>query len=316
VHRRKTKFAKRVAHVAQAIETRGVRATYELHDRLGANRRSRHRFASSQPALDPVQQDILERVRNYGFAVVPFGELFPDPARWQEIEAAADAFIAESEAGLAAEAEGREGGLRRTAAKDFVVRRNAWGVTIPLDDPWLALGLDPRMLDLANTYLGLWSKLEYVDLWYTPAADAADRKASQRWHRDFNDRLLLKAFLYLSDVDEQAGPFEYVPESFPGGRLGDLWPWSPGGSDAYPPDDAFQAKLDGEPIQTFTGTRGTMIFCNTAGFHRGGFSTTRPRVLATATYSSPASLASLTERSYDFAGSLADLDEPTRFALC
>jgi hypothetical protein len=38
-------------------------------------------------------------------------------------------------------------------------------------------------------------------------------------------------------------------------------------------------------------------------------------VLATATYSSPASLASLTTRSYDFAESLDELDAPTRFAV-
>ena len=60
---------------------------------------------------------------------------------------------------------------------------------------------------------------------------------------------------------------------------------------------------------------GTLLFCNTAGFHRGGFSTTAPRVLATATYSSPASLASLTLRSYTYTGVLGELDAPTRFAL-
>nr|MBA3433191.1 hypothetical protein [Actinomycetota bacterium] len=49
--------------------------------------------------------------------------------------------------------------------------------------------------------------------------------------------------------------------------------------------------------------------------HRGGFSTTNPRVLATVTHSSPASLASLTERSYEFKGALEELDAPTRFAL-
>jgi hypothetical protein len=38
-------------------------------------------------------------------------------------------------------------------------------------------------------------------------------------------------------------------------------------------------------------------------------------VLATATYSSPASLASLTVRSFDFVGSVDELDAPTRFAL-
>ena len=68
-------------------------------------------------------------------------------------------------------------------------------------------------------------------------------------------------------------------------------------------------------MRTFTGPAGTLLFCNTAGFHRGGFSTTQPRVLATATYSSPASLASLTVRSYEYSGSLDGLDPAARFAL-
>jgi hypothetical protein len=38
-------------------------------------------------------------------------------------------------------------------------------------------------------------------------------------------------------------------------------------------------------------------------------------VLATATYSSPASLASLTVRSYEYSGSLDQLDPAARFAL-
>jgi len=38
-------------------------------------------------------------------------------------------------------------------------------------------------------------------------------------------------------------------------------------------------------------------------------------VLATATYSSPASLAALTVRSYSYTGAVDALDEPSRFAL-
>ena len=51
-------------------------------------------------------------------------------------------------------------------------------------------------------------------------------------------------------------------------------------------------------VKTFTAPRGTMIFCNTSGLHRGGFVESKPRVLATVTYCSPASLASLTDRNY------------------
>ena len=235
-------------------------------------------------------------MRREGFVVVPFGELFPEPARWDALADVADAFVAETEDGLRREAAGEETELRRSV-KTFLVRRNAWGVDLDPGDPWLQLALDPRVLDLANTYLGMWSKLEYVDLWYTPPTDEGERQSSQRWHRDFNDRRLLKAFLYLSDVDEQAGPFEYVPRSFPGGELGDLWPWYPG-YNGYPPDEEFERRIAGERIETFTAPRGTLIFCNTSGFHRGGFAKGKPRVLATWTYSSPAALKALSERNY------------------
>jgi ectoine hydroxylase-related dioxygenase (phytanoyl-CoA dioxygenase family) len=158
------------------------------------------------------------------------------------------------------------------------------------------------MLDIANDYLGMWSKLEYVDVWYSiPQAVDAERKASQRWHRDYNDRHLLKAFLYLVDVDEQAGPFEYVPRSAPGGELDQLWPWRPLGEN-YPPDDEFANRMNGRSV-TFAAPKGTVILCNTSGFHRGGFATGKPRVLATLTWDSPASLKALAERNYVLAPS-------------
>jgi hypothetical protein len=208
----------------------------------------------------------------------------------------------------------REAALRRRAGKEFLVRKYARGAKLGLDDPWLRLGINPRLLDVANAYLGMWSKLEYVDVWYTPSTGSAERRSSQRWHRDFNDRHLLKAFLYLVDVDEGSGPFEYVPRTAPGGELAHLWPWRPLGEN-YPPDDALDAQIRDRAV-TFTAPKGTLIFCNTAGFHRGGFATTRPRVLATVTYSSPASLASLTERNYSLGGASADGLAPTqRYAL-
>jgi hypothetical protein len=315
MHRNRTKLAARAHAVGTKIERRGVVATYKLHDTVGANRASRRRFSQEQPQLDATQQRIVDALRTEGFCVLPFSELFPDPAVWQRLDEDGQRFIAETEAGLAAEAAGGESGLRRTS-KEFVVRKNAYGVTLGLDDPWLDLAVGPRMLDLANTYLGLWSKLEYVDLWYTKPADAeAERRSSQRWHRDFNDAHLLKAFIYLTDVDEEAGPFEYVPRSAPGGELGDLWPWRPLG-DNYPPQDELAKRIEGKPVETFTGAKGTMIFCNTSGFHRGGFATGKPRVLATFTYASPAALKSLSDRNFTLAETNgAPLSPAARFAL-
>lgn len=294
MHRRRTKFAARVNRVASGLERRGVVATYQLHDRLLANVASRRRLARARPVLDDTQRAVVDSLRSDGYTTLPLSELVP--GAWEELAPEAERFIAETEAGLAAERAGDKAKLRRREGKEFVVRKYSWGVEVGLDDPWLRLGINPRLLDVANEYLQMWSKLEYVDVWYTPPADAAERRSSQKWHRDFNDRHLLKAFLYLVDVDEDAGPFEYVPRSAPGSELDALWPWRPLGEN-YPPEEELAQRVDGRVV-TFTAPKGTLILCNTAGFHRGGFAKAKPRALATWTWDSPASLEALSERNY------------------
>ena len=314
MHRKRTRFAARVHRVASALERRGVVATYELHDHVLGNRAARRRYTDQTPALDETQQDIVDRLRAEGYAVVPLTELLPDPQAWPDLEAEAQRFVTETETELTREQEGGGSALRRREGKEFVIRKYAYEVQLGLDDPWLRLGLEKRMLDIANTYLGMWSKLEYVDVWYTPPVKDGDRRSSQRWHRDFNDRHLLKAFLYLTDVDAKAGPFEYVPRSAPGSELDHLWPWRPLGEN-YPPEEELDAKVEGRSVK-FTAPRGTLIFCNTSGFHRGGFAVGKPRVLATVTYSSPASLAALTERNFSLRSEGANgLDPAQRYAL-
>lgn len=318
MHRQTTKFSHRFSRVftsrsngvAKSLERRGIAATYRLHDRVLSNRKSRRLFSDESPALDDVQRKIVSDVDARGFSVVPFGDLFPESS-WREIESQRDRFVATTEADLAAGGEH----LRVREGKEFVVRLHSYGVDLGRDDPWFGVCASRRMLDIANAYLRMWAKLEYIDVWYSvPQPAVATRISSQRWHRDYNDKHLLKAFLYLVDVDEDMGPFQYVPESQPGGRYADAWPWQPLGQN-YPSEEELEQRVPPSDIRVFTAPKGTLIFCNTAGFHRGGFSTTNPRVLATVTYSSPASLASLTQRSYGFTDSLDDLDAPTRFAI-
>jgi hypothetical protein len=319
MHRQRTKFSERVNRVfthranrvAKALERQGIRATYELHDRLLSNRASRGRFGQARPQLDELQQRVLADLRERGFSVQSFADVFRDEAHWQELVALRDRFVASTEADLAAGGEH----VRVRPGKEFVVRLHSYGVGLGLDDPWFRAVGSRRLLDLANAYLEMWSKLEYVDVWYSvPQPASAERVSSQRWHRDYNDKHLLKVFLYLVDVDEEMGPFQYVAGSQPGGPHADAWGWKPLGQN-YPTEEELEARVPPSAVQTFTGSAGTLVFCNTAGFHRGGFSTSKPRVLATATYSSPASLASLTVRSYEYTGSLDELDPPTRFAL-
>jgi Phytanoyl-CoA dioxygenase (PhyH) len=319
MHRQHTTFAARMNRVfthradrvSKAIERQGIRATYELHDRVLSNRTSRGLYGDTPPQLDDLQRSILDDVREHGYSLRSFTDLFPNAGAWHALEDQRDRFVASTEADLAAGGEH----VRVRPGKEFVVRLQSYGVELRPDDPWFTLVASRRLLDVANTYLEMWSKLEYVDVWYSvPQPEAAERISSQRWHRDYDDKHLLKVFLYLVDVDEDMGPFQYVAGSQPGGPYADAWGWQPLGQN-YPTEEELEDRIPGSAVRTFTGRAGTLLFCNTAGFHRGGFSTTRPRVLATATYSSPASLASLTVRSYTYAGTLDALDPPSRFAL-
>jgi ectoine hydroxylase-related dioxygenase (phytanoyl-CoA dioxygenase family) len=297
--------------VAKTVHFRGVITTYKVHDRLLSNRTSRRRFEDARPALDEVQLRVLEELDEQDYAVLPFDELVPDAELRSRVDQEAAAFVAETETQLAA-----AGGGVRDLYKDYLVRRYKRVSELGYDAPWLTACLSSHMLDLANAYLRMWSKLEYVDFWYSvPVKADSERIQSQRWHRDFDDRHLLKAFLYLVDVDENTGPFEFVAGSARGGTLAELYPWFPL-SPAYPKQQEFDRVVPAEAMRTFTAPKGTLVLCNTSGFHRGGFATAKPRILATATYCSPASLKSLTERNYRLPrGDQSGLSAPQRYAL-
>jgi len=317
VHRRNRlgRLAKRgrnvpvVGTAAHLFVRTGVRTTYRLHDRVLSNPEARKRFEQEPAALDDGQQQLLARLRSDGIVVVPFSDLFDDEL-WEELKRSAAEFARTVEA---------DGGTHsKKTKKAYLLRAYAPGpAELDHGNPWLRLGADPRLLDLVNAYLGLWAKLSYVDQWYTvPDLGATDRVASQRWHRDYNDKHLLKVFLYMNEVDGQAGPFEYVPGSMiGGGRYADVYPWEVFGEDLYPPDSELQRAIPADSSQLVTGPAGTVILCDTTGFHRGGFARESPRIMGVWNYVSPASLASLSERNFSVSGLPPDAPAAVRFAL-
>lgn len=300
-----------------------VRDSYERHDRELSNPASRRLFEADRPSLDAAQREVLDMLQARGIAVLPFTNLFGADL-WARLQAESRAFEERAEDVLGWRAQKTkkrvdDGAASRTkpAKKKFaLVRAVDGGSVLPLDHPWLQLAASRRMLDIVNSYIGMWAKLSYVDEWYTPPGGSdAERLGSQRWHRDYNDRHLVKVFLYLDDVGAGSGPFEYVPGSAPGGPFDAEWPWAPLG-DTYPDQEEFARRVPASATMTLTAPAGTLIFCNTSGFHRGGYVTERRRVIAVINYVSPAAVAALVERNFavDPSG-LADLPEPVRYAL-
>ena len=350
MHRFKTKYAnrkkdnRRSVKAVGAVEKTGVRATYKLHDRMMSNPAARKSFKENTPELDSDQEDVVEMLRADGLAVVPFTKLF-DKTQWIDLSASSRAFADQVEANLQAEEEpividegtmtkeelkaarkaervrarkaGKGGAVRNK--QSYLQRSYPMVTELPVDNPWLELAASPRMLDVVNTYLEMWTRLLYVDQWYTVPVmtDEDARISSQRWHRDYNDQHLIKVFIYMNDVDEGSGPFEYVPGSARGGPYADEWPWTPFGGDLYPPQEEFDKKIPAEAVRTLTGPAGSMIFCNTSGFHRGGFATKRPRIMGVYNYISQAAMESLCRRNYtvEMSELTSDVPESVKYAL-
>jgi hypothetical protein len=74
-----------------------------------------------------------------------------------------------------------------------------------------AWGQETRLLNIVENYIGLPIAFQGVHL----RRDFANPSpvTTEFWHQDLEDRRMLKAIIYLSDVEENDGPFEYIPKS-------------------------------------------------------------------------------------------------------
>jgi len=263
-------------------------------------------------AVATTPEQVLEAFRRDGIAVARFTDLF-GAELWQDAVADITPFVdstREQAADLSKQkkAKGKEEVIvRRFFSRDGAVPHYS------LSGPWLRIAASDGVLDIVNGYTGQPRKLTYVDNWYTvPYPHATKRVASQRWHRDPDDDHIVKVFVYFSDVDEEAGPFEYVRDSAADGKYGQLWPGTEG---VYPPGEELEAAVDPEDRMTMTGPAGTVIFCDTAGFHRGGFARTKPRILMISTFLRENTWKGKRRFEVDFEGREESLSDQARRAL-
>jgi hypothetical protein len=273
--------------------------------------------SSDTTAAATTPEQVLETFRSDGIAVASFSALFGEEL-WRDAVADIAPFVAETD-GRAEALGGQENGEAGGKEKDEVIVRRFYAKGVDkhryaLSDAWLRIAAADTVLEIVNGYAGQQTRLTYVDNWYTvPRPSVTERVASQRWHRDPEDDHIAKMFIYFSDVDEEAGPFEYVRDSAAGGKYGDLFPWGQG--HRYPSADELDAAVDPNDRLTMTGPAGTVIFCDTAGFHRGGFARTKPRILMISTFLRETARKGKRRFEVDFEGREGSLSPAARHAL-
>lgn len=240
------------------------------------NREGRSLYKNYPQEMNSLQKRIVKELKQDGIAVAHLDDFFPG----QNLLSILQQYVKE----LRNATKGRKHG------KSFLLALWEEYPVIDLSNPLIKLALTPAILDTVNAYLDLWSKLRIFTLNITlPVNAGAEEVQSQRWHRDPEDKKTCKVFLYLNDVDEGAGPFNYVLRSQYGGRWRKLFPQRPP-KGVYPPEGAVERVVPQKDIKVLTGRAGTIIFCDTSGLHKGGYAAAKQRIMFTAGFNSEASL--------------------------
>jgi hypothetical protein len=148
--------------------------------------------------------------------------------------------------------------------------------------------LESGALEVANRYFGMFTRLREYNVWHNFPVSGAPQ-SSQLWHRDREDRMILKMFVYLSDVDDTAGPFAYAPGTHAKGPVRREPAYSIEGGVKRTTDKQMSGVVAADRWIKATASRGTIIFADTAGFHKGGYCSGKERVMYVGMFTSPAS---------------------------
>lgn len=234
----------------------------------------------------PLEKRMARDLERDGVAVCQAAELLGDPG----LVAALAAEVARIEGTRAEEiAAIRDRAGEKTARKSFLFEVLGSRPELDPDSIFGRICLAEPILRIAASYLGLFPELRYLNVWRN-FRSAAPAQRSQLWHRDRDDKRMVKAFLYLSEVGPGSGPLIYAkgthargpitadPESFK----------EEGHGNARSEDDQMAKVVPEKDWIVCTVGAGTLVLCDTSGYHRGGLARDADRLALTFMYVSPA----------------------------
>ncbi|MDF5709251.1 MAG: 2OG-Fe(II) oxygenase [Nostoc sp. S4] len=124
-------------------------------------------------------------------------------------------------------------------------------------------GIQQRLLNIIENYLCLPVAYHYPSF-RRDIANQVQQK-SRLWHLDKEDRKVLKIIVYLNDVNNDGGPFQYIPK-FYYSKVARSLRYNYG----YIQDKTMQRVISPLNWKSCTGLAGTIVIADTANiFHRG-----------------------------------------------
>ena len=139
----------------------------------------------------------------------------------------------------------------------------------------LKLANSAALVRLAAQYIGCKPTISAIGLrWSYPQPGSG--KGLQGFHRDCDDWRFIKVFVYLTDVDDAAGPHVYVGGTHQEHCSVRLQAYS---------DAEVGSRYGAHRISRVTGPAGTGFAVDTRGIHKGQVPTQKPRLLLQIQYS-------------------------------
>jgi hypothetical protein len=194
----------------------------------------------------------------------------------------------QEQAAVLAEARTQVNDLESNSEKTFVVELLGSRPLLNPNNVFARFALEKNILQVANAYFEMYTRLRYYNIWHTFTTQAEARQ-SQLWHRDREDHHILKVFVYFSDVDEGTGPLTYAAGSHPKGNLKRDPECFLEGVVKRSTDEQMAAVVPKEKWIKATGPKGTIVFADTRGYHKGGLARESERIMYVCMFTSPAS---------------------------
>jgi Phytanoyl-CoA dioxygenase (PhyH) len=150
---------------------------------------------------------------------------------------------------------------------------------------WAKVSEHKNIVDIAKGYFRMEDpRLVYYDLWENLPVNEAPKDA-QLWHRDRDDLQILKVFIYFTDVDEQTGAFVYAPGTQALGNVkSEPSYFLENGKQKRSYDADMDKVVPSDKWIMGKGKKGTIVFADTHGYHKGGFVKNNFRFLFTCMY--------------------------------
>jgi hypothetical protein len=257
---------------------------------------NRERLLDAAPALTEAHERLAHELTENGIVSADFSDVFGSRELYDE---------AAREARRMYDAHRASPPSHEGDSKPFLTQ--LFKGPIRTDDVWGRIALDPGALAVANAYLGMHSMLRAVQVWLTEPTPGPAVE-TQLWHRDGDDVMNVKLFVYFTQVGGGSGPFTYAPKTHPVGSTRQL----PEHVNTRSTDDQMAAVVPKEHWRVCTGEPGTIVFADTCGYHKQLKPETDERLLLMIQYTSgtPAY-----PRTLEIGGGIAALDEAQQLAV-